>query len=366
MTLTNCWWLLLWLFTAGLFLAIAVPKRQEILGGQKELRWYPLVAIAAIVPYIIWTGFRSDSFGDTSAYRLSFEEIPTLSGITSYITPDTKDKGFWVFMSAFKTIFGDSDIAFFLVLGAIQLLIIALVFRKYSCNYWLSLFIFIASTDYIAWTFNCVRQFLAVTIVLACFGLLVKRKYIPLIIVILIASTLHASALIFLPFIFVVQGEPWNKKVMLFSIPVLFAILFLDRFTNIVTDIMESTQYAGAVGQFLNDDGVNIYRVLFYSVPIILSLIFRKRIAAQHNEEMNVCVNLSIISTEFYVLGYFTSGILAGRIPIWFSIMPMCVLMPWIIRTVFNRRSARLIELLLVGVFCVFFVYQVFYTWGLQ
>lgn len=365
MTLTNYWWLLIWLFTAGLLLTLVIPKRQEIINGQKELRWYPFAAIAIIVPYIIWTGFRGDSFGDTSAYRQAFMEIPELSGIADYITSDTKDKGFWFFMSAFKTIFGDSDVIFFLVLGAVQLVIIALIFRKYSCNYWLSIFIFIASTDYISWTFNCVRQFLAVTMVLACFNLLVKRKYIPLIIVILVASTIHASALIFLPFIFVVQGKPWSKKLLLFSIPVLLVILFLDRYTNVITDVMENTQYANAVGQFLNDDGVNIYRVLFYSVPTFLSLIFRRRLAAQNNEAMNVCVNLSIISTEFYIIGFFTSGIIAGRIPIWFSIMPMCILLPWIIQTVFNKRSAILLNIALIGVFCLFFVYQMFYTWGL-
>lgn len=56
---------------------------------------------------------------------------------------------------------------FSVLLAAFQLLVIVWMFRKYSEDYWFSIFLFIASTDYISWTFNGIRQFTAVVIAYA-------------------------------------------------------------------------------------------------------------------------------------------------------------------------------------------------------
>ena len=51
------------------------------------------------------------------------------------------------------------------MLASIQAIILVTIYRKYSTNYLLSIFLFIASTDYLSWMFNGVRQFAAVTTV---------------------------------------------------------------------------------------------------------------------------------------------------------------------------------------------------------
>lgn len=63
MTLTNYWWLLIWMFTGTAFFAVFMPKREEIVLGKREMRWTPLAAVLAVLPYIIWAGFRGDNFG---------------------------------------------------------------------------------------------------------------------------------------------------------------------------------------------------------------------------------------------------------------------------------------------------------------
>ena len=63
MTLTNYWWLLIWLFFGGA-LASYLPKHQELVNGKSEKRWSVTAAILMILPYIIWAGTRK-SFGDT-------------------------------------------------------------------------------------------------------------------------------------------------------------------------------------------------------------------------------------------------------------------------------------------------------------
>ena len=64
MTLTNYWWLLIWLFTGGLALAAYFPKHREMVCGKIETRWGVVPAVLMAVPYIVWAGYRSDAFGD--------------------------------------------------------------------------------------------------------------------------------------------------------------------------------------------------------------------------------------------------------------------------------------------------------------
>ena len=81
MTLTNYWWLLIWLFTGGVVLAALIPKSERVLGTLEE-RWRIVPAVLLVLPYIIWAGYRSDNFGDTYAYREVFKEAPSsLSGL---------------------------------------------------------------------------------------------------------------------------------------------------------------------------------------------------------------------------------------------------------------------------------------------
>ena len=67
MTLTNYWWLLIWLFTEGAALAMFFPRQQELVLGKWEQRWNIVPAILLVLPYIIWAGNRT-SFIDTGAY----------------------------------------------------------------------------------------------------------------------------------------------------------------------------------------------------------------------------------------------------------------------------------------------------------
>lgn len=66
MTLTNYWWLLIWCFVGGFFLANFFPKRQEIVLGKREERWGVPAALVLIIPYIAAAAFRTDAMvGDS-------------------------------------------------------------------------------------------------------------------------------------------------------------------------------------------------------------------------------------------------------------------------------------------------------------
>ena len=127
---------------------------------------------------------------------------------------------------------------------------------------------------------------------------------------------------------------------------------------------MEDTVYDGDIEIFLNDDGTNIIRVLFYSVPAIASWAFRDRIDQVDDPIINICANLSVITAGVYVFSHFTSGILVGALPIYFSLANY-ILIPWLVRELFTNESVVFIKGVIMAVYSYFFYYQVGVTWKL-
>ena len=365
MTLTNYWWLLIWLVVAGGLLSIMVPKRQVQVLGKTEYRWSWPAAIFLICPYAVWCMNRKN-FGDTEVYRQTFYSIPTSLGqLSAYLTENTKDQGFSIFNGVLKTIIGNNDKMFFLIIAIFQLLCIVYFFRNYSNDYLMCMFMFVASTDYLSWMFNGMRQFIAVCIVLLAFGLVLKKKYIPAIAIILLASTIHGSALLMLPLIFVVQGKAWNKRTLLMIFGVGLAIMFMGQFTSILDSLLAETQYSDLVTNeiWINDDGTNILRVLFYSIPMILSLVGKRFVDEENSPVINMCVNCSICTSVIYALSAASSGIYLGRLPI-YTTLPGYVSCVWLIEHMFTKESARLVKIVLIGSYIVFFYYQLHIAWS--
>lgn len=350
-------------------LAVMAPEwvyRTELVNGERVRRVTPIFAVIAVLPLVIWAGSRG-YVGDTGAYIQAFRDMPsTISGISSYMDTVTKDQGFYFVSALIKCLIGNRTTVYFIIGAAVQCFLLFRVYRKYSTSYVVSFFLFIASTDYISWIFNGMRQFVAVTITVACFPWIIEKKYVRAIILILIASLFHQSALLVIPFIFIVQGKAWNKKTILFILAVIVAVIFADRFTDILDNMLAETQYQNVVSDWeqLQDDGTNILRVLVYSIPTILSLIGLKYIRKEDNPVINICTNMSIAATGFYVVSMFTSGIFIGRLPVYFSLYGY-ILLPWMIKNIFTKRSAQLVYVCMIGAYIIFYWYQNHFIWGL-
>lgn len=365
MQLTNNWWMILWLFGVGGILIYLEPARPERVLGKTEYRWGWTAVILLTLPYIIWAGCRTN-FGDTQAYIRMYQEVPSSLGqIGSYLLNNEKDRGFSVLSIVMKSIIGNSHVIFFSIIAIVQMWCLVSVYRKYSTSFFLSFFLFVASTDYLSWMHNGMRQFLAVTVIFACFRWIVEKRYVPLILVILLMSTIHGSALMMIPIVFIIQGKPWNKKTILFILGIVVAITFIDTFTPLLDEMLVDTQYNDLITNeiWTSDDGTNILRVLVYSVPALLSLVGIKYVNEANDPVINVSVNASIVSMALYLLASVSSGIYIGRLPIYVSLMSYIAL-PWLIDNMFTKNSARMVKMIMVAAYLVFFYYQMFIAWA--
>ena len=350
---------LLWVCVGGLLVSkFTTRKHIRVLGNKRE-RWSITAVLILLIPMVYWCAMRSTSFGDTGAYKSYFEKAPSsLSKVISYAQSQKKDQFFFGFTAVVKCLITDDYRVYFGVMAAIQILCVGLIYRKYSRSFWISLFLFVASTDYIQWMFNGSRQFLAAAISFTALPFIVNRKYIPAILLVFLGSLMHKTALLLLPVIFIVQGKAWNKKTMLIMLGTLLAIVFVSQFTSFLDGILQDTQYENVVSDWEgnNDDGTNILRVLVYSIPTIIALLNKAKIEKSDNILINICVNMSIVSTAFYVVSMFTSGIFIGRLPIYMSLYNY-ILLPWELRHCFEKNTQLFFTISMWMAYFLFFCY---------
>lgn len=355
-----------WVAVMAMLSVLTSVKREETVCGKKEYRWRPVWAVVTVLP-LVWMCSQRGGIMDTGAYLNGFKDMPrAFSGIAAYMGTVKKDKGFYFLSAVIKCIVGNNSVIYLFIIAILQAGMLFYVYRKYSSRYLVSFFLFLASTDYISWMFNGMRQFLAATITFIGIKYILDKKYAKAIILILIASLMHQSALLMIPFIFIVQGKAWNKKTLLFILAVIAVVASIGQFTNVLDSMLAETQYKNVVTdwQSWKDNGTSALRVLVYSIPTILSLIGIKYIRNADDPVVNLSVNMSIVSVGFYIVSMFTSGIFIGRIPIYFSLYSY-ILLPWEIDNMFTKRSARLVYIIAIGAYLVFYYYQMHFIWAM-
>ena len=367
MTLTNYWWLIIWILGAGALFLLFRVKRTETIMGREEERWGWIPAIILMLPLFLWAGFRT-SVGDTGLYRYLYLNMPTrFSEWGSYLQTVKKDWGFSVIGLLIRSVFRDKDVFYFLIIAAFQSFALIRILRKYSSDYWFSIFVFVASTDYISWMMNGMRQFTAVMLIFAFTDWILQKKNLRMILVILVAATLHASALLMIPILFIIQRKAWNFLTLVAIIATVVALFFVDQLTDILRNVLSDTQYQNVISDWeeWDDNGTNPLRVLVYSIPLILAVAGNRYIREAENPLINLCVNASVISTSIYVISMVTSGIFIGRLPIYVSLYATCILLPWEIDHFFTERSARIIKVIAIGAYLGFFYFQMHVAWGM-
>lgn len=362
--MANNWAFIIWIGITALLCNMCGGKRKELVQGKYEWRTNWFWALVMFAPVALGAALRKMSEGDTATYEMMFEKAPSaLSQATEYILNSERDKGYIVWEVFFKSVFGDNFQLFIGVNAIFCAIILVAVYRKFSCSYASSIFLFVAGFEYFQWMFNGMRQFMAVCIALACTENIVKKRYTRIVIPFAIAASLHMSVLLILPCLFFVQGKAINKRILLFIAGVMFVGVSLGRtgqLNEIIAELMQSTQYDSVLDEFYMtmDSGTNALRVLVYLVPTILVLVGLRYIRAKNDPIINFCANMSVISAGIYIVSMFTSAIMIGRLPIYFSIYNY-ILLPWEIKHIFEKRSSQLVAVSVVVCYLAYNYYQV-------
>lgn len=335
-------------FALMLMYRMQVPDRLQRISH--PIPWaYAIIAMGYIT---FWAALRS-GFVDTRAYIIAFDRAPM--GITAAMEAfHAASKGpLWnAIQILFKT-YISQDFHYWLTLIAIATAIpIIITLRRKSVDYLFSIFLFITSTIF-SWMFNGIRQFLVVAILFGFYNLIIERRRILFLVLILICSMIHSSALIMIPAIFLIDFKPFGKMMWLFVLTVVASSFFVGTLMGGMESLLQDSVYYGNLEQFADDDGAHPLRVLFTSVPVIFAFIKKQKIEALNNTFVNLCINMSTVAAGLMFIAMLTSGIMIGRFPVYYE-MYNFILIPYLINCIYTDYK----RILYIG---FYIVYMLFY-----
>ena len=351
------YWFFLAMSIVGIFVCSMYPRYVQINGKyEPRARFWQAAVLFGVV--IFFCGLRS-GIADTPAYIQEFNDA--VSNITQLdIDAVQRDKGYAILEVLFKQFISDDFHWWLLLISCISGISIMYTLYKYSIDFGMSFFLFIASTQF-SWLVNGMRQFTAVCLIFAAITLLLEKKWWQYILIVLLAATIHGTAVIMIPVYFIAQWKPFSLKVIAVTVAIAAAGLNIDRFEF----LFDNTQYEGYLDNIMETAGMNEIRFLVAAVPVVIAIAGYKIIRAENNRLINICVNMSCFYVAVQFAAMFVGANYIGRIATYFNVYNL-ILLPWMIRECFTEESKKIVKLGCVGCYCIYFYYQIVITWNLQ
>ena len=349
MTFKSDIWLLLWIGLVALVAYSAKLKRKETVLGQETERYSLLFTIITFLPVFLFVSV-GEIRSDVWAYLRGFDKLsPSINEVFQNWWTD-KGPGFTLIEVLIKLVFGNNREAFRIIFGLIQSIPLVLIYRKYSEDYVFSIFLFITMGYYSGWMMNGIRQFVAACIIFAATPLLIKRKIIPTLLIILLAMTVHVSAMMMLPIVLVIWFEPWKKGIIVSYVVFVIALFIFVNNTDMLSEEIKSV-----------DNGANVLRIFISAIPCVIAFIGRKKIAADNNPLINICINMSVFTTLIFFVATFTNGIGTGRLPIYTGLFNL-ILIPYLCKSVFNETVSKNIKIFFILFYIAYFFADLYFV----
>lgn len=330
---------------------------------------------------LIFIALRS-GFVDTASYMRDFNRTPVdMSQFSEFYHTNDRSYFFHALQMLFKIYIVDNAQAWIAVIAVIQAAMVIGVFRRYSTDMGMTVYLFMASGLVCSWMCNGIRQFLAVAVLFACTRWLLEKKwyfYLPVALLMMgllpITSRfglpeppwflcgIHQSAMVMLLASFFIQGKAFNRRVWIFT-AVFVAVLLTGALDSILDTSVENTAYVKDMEYVDADTGTGWIRVAVESIPFIMSLIARKEICKDDTPAIiQLSVNASVVTTILYIASAFTSGIYVGRLPI-FTELYNLILIPWLISHPYRQYKYWLRPVVIVC-YLGYFFFQIQVAWN--
>ena len=168
-----------------------------------------------------------------------------------------------------------------------------------------------------------------------------------------------------IPVYFIVTARPWGK-IMWIAVAVTLGIgLSLDRIAASWSFLLEDSAYEGYLEVAASSGGSNLLRSAVAIAPPLLALVCKRYTEqARENRILNISIIMSVLSAVTYLCSSFSGGILVGRLPIYFDMYNM-ILLPWLVKNAFTKRSQSVVYLGLIVCYLAFFYSKAVYGLGL-
>lgn len=296
----------------------------------------------AFIEMLLFLGFRDTTIGiDLQNYIPYFNIINGLNLDNLFYLP--LERGYVILNKLVGLVGGEN--VFLFVVAFISLLGVYYSIKKYSKNYMLSVFIYITFQFYI-FIFSGLRQGIAFSIVWLSLKYVKERKLVKFILIVLLASMFHKTALIFLPVYFIANKRITLKYVLLFLVVFISMLILKVQLVTFVTSFLYST-YAVS-----NTSGGYSLLVLLFAVFVFFILIRNKKI--ENFRDNDIWFNMLIVAILIQTLAS-TQGNIA-RLTMYYS-FSVVLLIPNVLDSLKDKKQKIFIEAIVyISLFIFYFI----------
>lgn len=350
------------------------------MSGTESLSWWHIIIAFAVIMLGMWLAKISKSktiaaatcfimicisglrhgYIDTRAYRHGFENL-NISEVFSkdfIFYSDSKDKGFYLLSATIKIFTDNSQVFLFIfALFTVGFLFWGIVKRVPEIDF--GIFLFIASGAFID-TMNGLRQaFVSAVLFYFLPRFLEKRETAKYILLVLLMSTMHASALVFILIYFIASKDAWSKyTAVIIAIASFMYIFYNYGIGEFIAEFLDDTSYGKDYGEMLltGNTSVNIIRVFIATVPLVLTF-FTGKYKEKGNRKYNIYFNMTLIN---FMMWLFSSKVLYFyRMALYFapySIVFLCNE----IDSIPDKQEKRIVKTAAFIFYLIYFVYSLY------
>lgn len=307
--------------------------------------------VVLLIAYLsLFAGLRT-GYNDTYTYMSGYKAMAAFPDILTEFSWRLGDNPGFILLNSLMKAAGFSAQSFVLFYSVMFTSSAVAFLKKYSGSFTLSIFLFVCANGYL-FSMAAMKQCTSIAIGLAAIPYALNHKWIRFAAIVLLAATFHPYILLFL-LIPILRFKPWSGGTWLLLALTVIAGLTLP---NIVETIVNTAALLGDgynAEEFIGE-GVNVFRVLVASVPVLLTFFLKRRVSRCSAAD-NVFINLSFLYACIMFVGLFGTANYFGRLANYFSIFPAIVL-PMILKKL-SARDRRFLTVSMVACYLVYFYY---------
>lgn len=336
------WSMVQWTALIGILVIIV------FLSSSKQRRF----GVVITVMILCFIASQRTSIGDTRAYVNGYflHAAENLAELRAAIAINPIRAGFLSINWFLHVLLGTNTSLYLFVMAFFIIYPIISRANEYTNDLSFSLILFILSGMYIT-ALNGMRQYLAAALFMLGLRWYEKGRRIRTILVILFLMTIHQSAFILIPFIFLPTDRPWGRPTQfLLGFGIVAYILYpliAPIISTLLADSAEYGQYSEVIVS--HSSGANIFRALVKLVPIVLGYLQRNKINGYKN--YGLVLNGAILDFEFMLLATVQSWIIA-RFCIYFDVFSLILLL-WSLNALEDKNKL----FVKAGCFVLYFIF---------
>ncbi|MFH0755880.1 MAG: EpsG family protein [Bacteroidota bacterium] len=335
---------------ATIIMSLSVLVSAFVASNTRHTHRYLLLSFSII---LVFLALRYDFGNDYMTYSRYFDEVHRLSfrdllGLTANPNPLTLEPGY-VWLNRIMP-------HFFILVACLSLFTVYTLY-KFTDSYlppsviWFSLLIYLICPSFLLIHASALRQTIAICFFIFSIKYLIERSFWKYFLILLVAGFFHRSAIVLIPFYFIVTPKTWSRQLLY----ILVGVYIFTTFFGYV--------FLGAIEKVTNLPMLSYYR--YYMVHIEgnaldtgFGYIFRSLIFVFVLWSHDKCPPQQVVITKLAMIGFLLLPlsiylVIFSRITMYFDVM-LIIALPFAI----YLQETKQLRVVLMSILALWYLYE--------